>query len=153
MELPTKSYVDSLHESNRNRRDLSSEFYDQDNEFDNSKLINSDSVTVNRNPNIDSELSVKNYVDDTIRESTIVKFNKSPQTFLKVSVGDDVYYFTKYDKGQIADTTIIKYPNTGAYLLQNWVKKCNDKIKNSIKLTKTNTPRGNLRSNKLTSDR
>ena len=33
-ELPTKSYVDSLHES-RNRRDLSSVFNDQDNEIDN----------------------------------------------------------------------------------------------------------------------
>ena len=35
IELPTKSYVDSLHESSRNRRDLSSVFTDQDNEFDN----------------------------------------------------------------------------------------------------------------------
>ena len=45
IELPTKSYVDSLHESNRNRRDLSSVFNDQDNEFDNNKLTNLDSVT------------------------------------------------------------------------------------------------------------
>ena len=34
IELPTKSYVDSLHESRRKRRDLSSVFNDQDNEFD-----------------------------------------------------------------------------------------------------------------------
>ena len=45
--LPTKSYVDSLHEINRNRRDLSSVFNDQDNEFDNKKLTNLDSFTVN----------------------------------------------------------------------------------------------------------
>ena len=30
IELPTKSYVDSLHENSRNRRDLSSVFFDQD---------------------------------------------------------------------------------------------------------------------------
>ena len=46
IELPTKSYVDSLHESSRNRRDLSSVFNDQDNEFDNNKLTNLDSITV-----------------------------------------------------------------------------------------------------------
>ena len=34
IELPSKSYVDSLHEINRNRRDLSSVSNDQDNEFD-----------------------------------------------------------------------------------------------------------------------
>ena len=33
-ELPTKSYVDSLHESSRNKRDLSSMFNEQYNEFD-----------------------------------------------------------------------------------------------------------------------
>ena len=48
IELPTKSYVDSLHESSRNRRDLSSMFNDQDNEFDNNKKTNLDSVTVKR---------------------------------------------------------------------------------------------------------
>ena len=40
IERPTKNYVDSLHESSRNRRDLSSVFNDQDNEFDNNKLTN-----------------------------------------------------------------------------------------------------------------
>ena len=37
IEIPTKSYVDSLHESSRNRRDLLSVFNDQDNEFDDNK--------------------------------------------------------------------------------------------------------------------
>ena len=40
VELPTKSYVDSLHESSRNRRDLSSVFNDQPNEFGNSLTKN-----------------------------------------------------------------------------------------------------------------
>ena len=52
MELPTKSYVDSLHEINRSRRDLSSVINDQDNEFDNNRLTSSDSVTVNRDQSI-----------------------------------------------------------------------------------------------------
>ena len=56
IKLPTKSYVDSLHESSRKRRDLSSVFNDQDNEFDNNKLTNLDSASVKRNPNSDEEL-------------------------------------------------------------------------------------------------
>ena len=48
--MPTKPYVDSLHESKRNRLDLSSVFKNQDNESDNNKLTNLDSFTVNRNP-------------------------------------------------------------------------------------------------------
>ena len=59
IELPTKSYVDSLHESSRNRRYLSSVFNDQDNEFDNNKLTSLDSVTVNREPSLDNEVSNK----------------------------------------------------------------------------------------------
>ena len=51
IKLPTKSYVDRLHERSRNRRDLSLVFNDQDFEFDNNKLTNLDSITVNRNPN------------------------------------------------------------------------------------------------------
>ena len=58
-ENPTKNYVDSLHESSRNRHDLSTVFNDQDNEFDNNKLTNLDSITVNRNSNLDNELANK----------------------------------------------------------------------------------------------
>ena len=41
----------------------------------------------------------------------------------------------------------MKYPNTGGYLLQNWIIKCNDennngKIQNFIESTKTNSPTG-----------
>ena len=64
---------------------------------------------------------------------------------MKVSVGKDVYNLSKYDKKQITDTTIIKYSNTGGYLLQNWVINGNDKIingkiQNFVKSTKTNSP-------------
>ena len=126
IELPTKSYVDSLHQSSRNRRDLSSVFNDQETRFDNNKLTNLDSITVNRDPNLDNELSRKKYVEDSIGEGTIVRFNQTLQNYLKVSVGNDTYNLTKYDRIQITDTTIIKYPKTGCYLLQNCVIKCND---------------------------
>ena len=59
-------HVDNLHEINRNRRNLSAVFNDQDKEFDNNKLTNSDSVTVNKNPNSDIELSNKKYIDDEL---------------------------------------------------------------------------------------
>ena len=59
IEIPAKSYVDHLHESSRNRRDLSSVFNDQDIEFDNTKLTHFNSVTVNRNPSSDNELANK----------------------------------------------------------------------------------------------
>ena len=113
IELPTRSYVDSLHEINRDRRDLSSVFNDQDNEFDNNKLTNLDSIRVNRDPNLDNELSNKKYVDNSIGEGTLLRFNQTLENYLKVSVGNDTYNLTKYNKIQILDTTEIKYPNIG----------------------------------------
>ena len=52
---------------------------------------------------------------------------------------------TKYNKIHLRDTTIIKFPNTGGYLPQNWLIICNDRNNNSkiqhfIKSTKTNGP-------------
>ena len=146
-ELPTKSYVDSLHEINRDRRDLSSVFNDQDSEFDNNNLTILDSITVNRNPNLDNELLNKKYVDDSIREGTILRFSQTLENYLKVSVGNDTYNLTKYNKIQILDTTEIKYPNTGSDLLQKWNNKCNkknnvSKIGDFLKSTKTNSPTG-----------
>ena len=115
------SNVDGLHEINRNRRDLSSVFNDQDNEFDNKKLTNLDSVTVNRNPSSDNEVANKNYVDDSIGEGTLLRFIKTLTNYLKVSVRNDTYNLTKNDRLQITNTTIFKYPNTGVYRLQNWI--------------------------------
>ena len=51
-----KAFVGLLSE-NKKRRELSSVFIDQDNEFHKSKLTNSESVTANRNPFSDNELS------------------------------------------------------------------------------------------------
>ena len=122
-------------------------FNDQDNEFDNNKLTHLDSVFVIRTTNSENEISTKKYVDDSIGEGTLLRFNRTLQNYLKVTVGNDTYILTKYDKIQITDTTEIKYPNTGGYLLQNWIIKCNDrnnngKIQKFIKSTKTNSPTG-----------
>ena len=73
---------------------------------------------------------------------------------MRVSVGNEIYDFTKYDKIQITDTTIIKYPNSGGYLLQNWLIKCNDKnnngkIQNFIQSTNQLTPSPDAGSNTL----
>ena len=147
IEIPTKNYIDSLHESSINRRALSSVFNDQDNECVNTKLTNLDSVSVNRNPKYDNELANKNYVGGSIGEGNVLRFNQTLEKYLKVSVGNDTCNLTKYDRIQITDTTNIKNPNTGGSLLKNWVIKCNDKknsskLQNFFKSTKTNSPTG-----------
>ena len=147
IEVPTESYVDSLHESSRNRRDILSMFNDQGNEFDDKKINNLDSVTVKRNPTSDNEVSIQNYVDDSIGEGTLLRFNQTLENYLEVSVGNDTYNLTKYDKIKITDVTEIKYPNTNGFLLQNWVIKCNDRNNNGekpnfIKSTRKNSPTG-----------
>ena len=108
IELPTKSYVDSLHgENERSRRDLGLDFYDE--------------------------------------SSTLVRFNQTLQNCLKVSVGNDKYNLTKYNKISITDITETKFPNSGNALLQKWKYYCNNKnnqsrISDFIKSTKTNSP-------------
>ena len=90
IELPTRNYVDSLHESSRNRCDLSSKFDDQDNEIDNTKLTTLDSISVNRNPNSDFELVNKKYLNDELDKNTVLRFNQTLENYLKVSVGNDI---------------------------------------------------------------
>ena len=63
-EIITKAYVDQFHQENeRSRRDLGIDFYDessdlvknnQDNDLNDNKLTNIDSITVNRNPSSDN---------------------------------------------------------------------------------------------------
>ena len=119
IEKPTKNYVDSLHESSRSRRDLSLVFNDQDNEIDDNELTNLDSITINRNPNLDNELANKKDIDDELDKNTVLRLNQTLENYPEVSVGNGTYNLNKYDKIQITKTTIIKYPNTRGYLLQN----------------------------------
>ena len=147
IELPTKSYVDSLHEIRKNRRDLSSVFNDQDNECDNNKLNNLDSITVNRDPSLHNEMANKKYIDDSIGKGTLLRFIQTLQNYLKVSVGNDTHILTKHDKIQLTDVTEIRSPNKGLDLLLKWIVYSNDKNNNSkidklIKATKTSSPTG-----------
>ena len=125
-----------------------------------------DSIFVNTpitSPRTIIELSTRSYVDSLHEgnersrrdlgldfydeSSTLVRFNQTLQNYLKVSVGNDTYNRTKYDKIQITDTTEMRYPNIGSDLLQKWNIKCNNKnnqarITDFIKSTKTSSPTG-----------
>ena len=151
----TKAFVDQFHQENeRSRRDLGIDFYNesnelvknnQDNDFNDNKLTNIDSIQVNRNPISDNEVSNKKYIDDELDKNTIVRFNQTLQNYLKVSVGNDIYHLTKYNKIQLTNETILKYPNAGSYLLPLWIIVCSDrngngKQNNFIKSTKTSSP-------------
>ena len=116
-----------------------------DNDINDKKLTILDSITINRIPTSDDEVSNKKYIDDELDKSTIARFNQTLQKYLKVSVGNDSYNLTKIDKIPISDTTEKKFANSGGYLLQQWNIKYNDKnnngkIQNFIKSTKTNSP-------------
>ena len=156
-EVITKAYVDQFRQENgRSRRDVGLDFYNEssdlvknnrDDDLNDNKLRNSDSIKVKRNPNSDNELVNKKYLDDELDKNTIVRFNQTLENYLKVSVGNDIYNLNKYNKIQLTDTTIIKYPNNGGYLLQNWNIRCNDKnnngkIQSFLRSTKTNSPTG-----------
>ena len=156
-EVITKAYVDQFHQEKEiSRRDLGIDFYNesndlvknnQDKNLNDNKLTNINSITINNNPTNDNHVSNKKYIDNELNKNTIVRFNQTLQNYLKVSVGNDMYNLTKYDKIQIKDTTEIKSPNTGGYLLQKWFILCNDKnnngkIQNFIKSTKTSSPTG-----------
>ena len=122
-------------------------FNDQDNKFDNNKLISLDSLTVIRDLSSDNELANKKYVDGSIGEGNVCRFNQTLENYLKVTVGNDKYKLSKHDKRQTTDTTNINCPNTGGYLMQNCVLKGDDKhnngkIQNFNKSTKTNSPTG-----------
>ena len=156
-EVITKAYVDQFHQENeRSRRDVGLDFYNessdlvknnQDNDLNDNKLKNLDSIQINRKPSSDNEVSNKKYIDDELDKNTVLRFNQTLQNYLKVSVGNDTYNLTKYDKIQITDTTEMRYPNIGRDLLQKWNIKCNNKnniskVGDFIKSTKTNSPTG-----------
>ena len=133
----------------------------QDNDFNNNNLTNINSITLNNQAVNDNQVITKAYVDQFHQEnersrrdvgldfydesSTLVRFNQTLQNYLKVSVGNDIYNLTKYNKISITDITEIKYPNSGDALLQKWKIYCNNKnnqsrISDFIKSTKTNSP-------------
>ena len=98
----------------------------RDNDFTDNKLINLDSVVVNREPSSDNELANKKYIDDELDRNTVLRFNQTLQNYLKVSVRNHTNNLTKYNKIQIIDVTETKYPIVGSDLLQKWNIKCNN---------------------------
>ena len=156
-EVITKAYVDQFHQENeRSRRDLGIDFYNesndlvkknQDNDFNDNKLTNISSITINNNPTDNNHVCNKRYIDDELSKNTIVRFNQTLSNYLKVSVGNDTYNLTKYNKIQFTDITEMRYPNIGSDLLQKWNIKCNNKnsqskISDFIKSAISNSPTG-----------
>ena len=119
----------------------------KDNDLKDNKLINLDSISVNRKPSSDNEIASKKYIDDERDKNTVLRFKQTLQNYLKVSVGSDTYNLIKYDKVQITDTTEMRYPNIASDFLQKWNTDCNNKnniskVGDFIKSTKTNSPTG-----------
>ena len=122
-EVITKAYVDQFHQENdRSRRDLGIDFYDestdilknnQDNDFNDNKLTNINSITINNIPTDDNHVSNKKYIDDELDKNTIVRINQTLRNYLRVSVGSDIYNLTKYNKKQLTDITTMKSGITG----------------------------------------
>ena len=90
-EKTTKAYVQSLHDENdKPQRDLGLKFYDetsdsvkinQGHDFNDNKLTNLDSLSVNRKRNLKAEVSNKNFVDDELDKNTILIFNQTLQKY------------------------------------------------------------------------
>ena len=70
----------------------------QDNDLIDKKLTNLDSITMNRDPKLDNDFSNKKYIDDQVDKKNSLRFNQTLQNYLKVSIGNVTYNFTKYDK-------------------------------------------------------
>ena len=128
IEIPTKAYIDSLREENeQSRRDLGIDFNDesndllkdnQDKDLSDNKLTNSDSITINREPTSDNEVSNKKYIDSELEKNTILRFNQTLSNYLKESVGNDTNNLTKYNKISITEVTEYNFPFSGSDLLQ-----------------------------------
>ena len=104
-EVKKKAYVDQFHQENeRSRRDVGLGFYNESsdlvknnqvNDLNDNKLTNLNSVSVNRNPTLDSESVNKKYIDDEPNKNTVLRFNQTLQNYLKLYVGNDTYKLTK----------------------------------------------------------
>ena len=109
---------------------MSRVFNDRDKEFGNHQLTHLDSLTVDRIPTSNNELSNEKIIDDYLVQDIILRFNQSFEEYLKISVRDSVCFLRRYSKEQIIVRRVIKAPNNEGFLLQQWNKKCNDKDKN-----------------------
>ena len=158
-EVITKAYVDQFHQENeRSRRDLGNDFYNESSEvvknnqnidFNDNKLMNINSITINNNPTDDNHVSNKKYIDNQLDKDTIVRLNDdSNDRSLKVYINNSSYNLQIYNEILLTDTTIMKHPNNSGYLLSTWRIYCNDrnnngKLQNFVKSSKTTSPTNN----------
>ena len=63
---------------------------------------------VNRNPTVDNEVANKEDVEDSLGSGNKLRFIQTLENYLKVSVGNDTYNLTKYNKIQLTDATVMK---------------------------------------------
>ena len=110
-EVITKACVDQFHQENeRSRRDVGLDFYDessdfvknnQDNDFNDNKLENLDSVSFSGKANLDNELVNIKYVEDEQDKNTILMFIQTLENYLEVSLGNDTYNLTKNKQNSV----------------------------------------------------
>ena len=117
-EINTKAYVDQFQQENkRSQRDLGIDFYNessdivkniQDNDLNDNNLTNINSITINKNPIDYSHVCNNKYNDHELDENTNFRFIQTLENYLKVSIGNDTYNLTKYNKNQLTDITVMK---------------------------------------------
>ena len=120
----------------------------QDNDFNDNKLTSINSITINNNPTDDNHVSNKKYIDDELDKNTLVRFNQTLKNYLKITIGNDTYNLTKYNKILLSDVTEIRYPEFGSNLLPEWKIYCNNRnnqsrIDDFIKSSITQSPSNN----------
>ena len=94
-----------------------------------------------------TKCQIKKYIDDELHKNTVLKYNQTLQNYLKVSVGNDVCNLFKIKNKNN------RYSNYQLFVksricIAKWKITCNDKnnfgkIRNLIRLTKTNSPSSN----------
>ena len=83
------------------------------NAVDDNRISNSNGITVKRNPLPDKQISNKDYFIDKNNKKCILNFYQTLQSLLKVSLGNDVFVFTKGEKKQITHKTNVESRNAG----------------------------------------
>ena len=101
----TKAYVDQFHQENEGtQRDLGLDFYNESNDLvknnhdknsNDNKLTTLESLSVNKNPILNKKVTNKKYFHDEMNKNTIVRFDRTLENYLKVSVGKDTNNLTK----------------------------------------------------------
>ena len=118
----------------------------QDNNFNDNKLTNINSITINNDPSDNNHVTNKRYVDNQLDKKTIVRLNDNTNDeYLQISVINNLYNLQIYNKINLVDATKIIFPKNGNDLLQNWRIITNNRFNTGrpedfIMSTRTNSP-------------